>query len=57
MTLDPQTVIAAIIVLACAIYTIRKITKPFTSKGEAGCGGDCSCEAAKKPTDSNTPSI
>ena len=47
MTPDVQTVIAVVIVLACAAYVGRMMWRTFSSTS-AGCGGDCSCDATEK---------
>jgi len=42
MTIDWQTIIVGVIVVACAVYVARFLYHEFAGK-EDGCGGSCGC--------------
>lgn len=44
-----QEILTYIIVAGASVFLIRGIVQSFRG-GEAGCGGNCACETAKKPT-------
>lgn len=43
-----QEILTYIIVAGATVFLIRGIVQSFRG-GEAGCGGNCACDAAKKP--------
>lgn len=44
-----QDILTYVIVAGASFFLIRGIVQSFRG-GEAGCGGNCACDAVKKPT-------